>query len=44
MIFKDKEIINILLSIERKLDMLIALNKTNKIKKAIGEINKGENK
>lgn len=32
MIFKDKEIVSALLSIEKKIDIIIALNRTNKIK------------
>lgn len=34
MIFKDKEIVSVLSSIERKIDVLIALNRTDKIKQA----------
>ena len=34
MIFKNKEILNSLNTIERKLDMLIALKKTSKIREA----------
>lgn len=37
MFFKDKDILNRLDSIERKLDILIALKRTNKIKEAINQ-------
>lgn len=42
MIWKDKEIINLLKSIERKLDVVIAMKKTDKIKQAIKNKNGGK--
>lgn len=42
MIWKDKEIINLLKSIERKLDVVIAMKKTEKIKQAIKNKNGGK--
>lgn len=39
MILKDKEVINLLKSIDRKLDMLILMKKSDRIKNAIN--NKG---
>lgn len=43
MIFKDKEILNYLAIIERKLDILIALKKTSKIKEAAKRIKEDKN-
>lgn len=42
MILKDKEVINLLKSIERKLDTVIAMKKTDKIKQAIKNKNGGK--
>lgn len=42
MIFKDKEVINLLKAIERKLDIVIAMKKSDKIKQASRNIKKGE--
>lgn len=42
MIFKDKEVIEILKSIERKLDMLVAMHKSTKIKEASRNSKKGD--
>lgn len=42
MIFKDKEVINLLKAIERKLDIVIAMKKSDKIKQAGRNIKKGE--
>lgn len=42
MIFKDKEIISLLKAIDRKLDMVIAMKKSDKIKQASKNIKKGE--
>lgn len=42
MIWKDKEIINLLKSIERKLDIVIAMKKADKIKQAIKNKNGGK--
>lgn len=41
MILKDKEVINLLKSIERKLDIVIALKKTDKIRQTIKNKNIG---
>lgn len=40
MLFKDKEIIDRLATIDRKLDMIITMQKTEKIKKASKEAKK----
>lgn len=42
MILKDKEVINLLKSIERKLDIVIAMKKTEKVKQAIKNKNGGK--
>ena len=42
MILKDKEVITLLKSIERKLDIVIAMKKTDKIKQAIKNKNGGK--
>lgn len=42
MIWKDKEVITLLKSIERKLDIVIAMKKTEKIKQAIKNKNGGK--
>ena len=42
MIWKDKEIISLLKSVERKLDIVIAMKKTDKIKQAIKNKNGGK--
>lgn len=42
MIWKDKEVITLLKSIERKLDIIIAMKKTDKIKQAIKNKNGGK--
>lgn len=42
MIFKDKEIISLLKAIDRKLDIVITMKKTDKIKQASKNIKKGE--
>ena len=42
MIFKDKEIINLLKAIDRKLDVVIAMKKTDRIKQASRSKKKGE--
>ena len=42
MIWKDKEVITLLKSIERKLDIVIAMKKTEKVKQAIKNIKGGK--
>lgn len=42
MILKDKEIIDLLKTIDRKLDIIITMKKTDKLKQA--SVNKGGNK
>lgn len=42
MILKDKKVITLLKSIERKLDIVIAMKKTDKIKQAIKNKNGGK--
>lgn len=42
MIFKDKEILSSLSMIEKKVDMLIAMQKTDKLRKASEKAKKGE--
>lgn len=42
MIWNDKEIISLLKSVERKLDIVIAMKKTDKIKQAIKNKNGGK--
>lgn len=42
MIFKDKEIINLLKAIDRKLDVVIAMKKTDRIKQASRSKKKGD--
>lgn len=42
MIWNNKEIISLLKSIERKLDIVIAMKKTDKIKQAIKNKNGGK--
>lgn len=42
MVFRDKEIINLLKAIDRKLDMVIVMKKTEKIKSVNKSIRKGD--
>ena len=42
MIFKDKEVINLLKAIDKKLDIVIAMKKTDRIKQASRSKRKGD--
>lgn len=42
MIFKDKEVLALLKTIDRKLDIIIAMKKTDKIKQASRSKRKGD--